>query len=105
MSIWDRGRKWRRNPPWEISIRKLASRKTGWKCPYCGSEVLIDPISISCEIKYGVAEVCICYEVYCSNIDCPGKYDKIMFVCINPPEGDIAPKSVHNFETKIYWGG
>ena len=101
----------KRTPPWRICIRRLAPRKTGWRCPYCGNELLVKFGDIECRslcdefydptlpehngLIFG-------FEIYCSNPEC--RYDKVVALVFYPPDV-IVPKMLSHFETDIRSAG
>jgi len=93
----------RKTPPWRVYISRLAARKTGWLCPYCGSDVLVQPVYIECwkEHKEEIPSIDVCYEFFCSNKSC--KYDKIVIVRLISPYIQ-APKEIYDFECEILSG-
>ena len=105
----------KRYPPWKIRIvRRASTFLTGWKCPYCGSDIAIEPSTIECYNAYketgnayypNYNVVAIGYEIYCTNPNCPGKYDKIIDVMLFPPNEPVAPKTTSEFETDVMWLG
>lgn len=94
----------RRTPPWRIHVRRLAPRKTGWKCPYCGNEILVIPATIEMgKAPYGKPNVLeFGFEVFCSNPDC--EYDKIVILQFYPPDVTV-PTTLWEFKCEITSGG